>query len=585
MNPPKSLCGICHRSILDNCKSIYCSNCHYWVHIRCNNISNAEYKSILNKATYVSWFCIKCTKILFPFGQLDNEELLNLYEASFPSLADSLPSFEIVSGLSNLPNLEDYDVDEHLPSNINSNYYTLKELSTLTASHNDLSLLHMNIRSLPLHYDELVATLSSLNISFDIIGLSETWHSSGSSIDINVEIPDYSYFTYKSQSQNGGVALYVKRSLSPIPRLDLGKDNVDFEAVWVEVDNKTEKNYLFCCAYHHPNSSISTFNDYLQEILSLPSVCSKQIFILGDFNINLLNYDTNIQTTNFVNFLFCKQFLPYIVHPTRVTEHSSTLIDNIFSNTTHNETLSGNILTQITDHFPQFLIVKHADISYKTASYFQHDFSKLNAGNLLDDFGNLDLDYLRDNLLDVNSKFNKFLSSLDILVKNHAPLKKLSKRDMKFRNKPWINNKIQKMMRIRDRLFHKIKRDNDTPLKDLYKKFRNRVSKSLKECKASYFYNYFQRNSNNMKQLWSGIKSVIVTRKSSNADIISKIKDSNGNVTTDPTVIASIFNKYFVNVSHSITSTIPRTLVQHEKAATFLDILKSFFFRPTLVRV
>ena len=197
------------------------------------------------------------------------------------------------------------------------------------------------------------------------------------------------------------------------------------------------------------------------------------------------------------------------------------------------------------DHFPQFLIVKHADISYKTATYFQHDFSKLNAGNLLDDFVSLDLNYLKDNFLDVISKFNKFLSSLDILVKNHAPLKKLSKRDMKFRNKPWINGKIQKMMCIRDHLFRKVKRNNDTSLIDLYKKFRNRVSKCLKECKASYFYNYFQRNSNNMKQLWSGIKSVIVTRKSSNADIISRIKDTNGIVTSDPTVIASIFNKYF----------------------------------------
>ena len=114
-----------------------------------------------------------------------------------------------------------------------------------------------------------------------------------------------------------------------------------------------------------------------------------------------------------------------------------------FSNTTHNETLSGNILTQITDHFPHFLIDKHSDISYKTATYFQHEFSKRNAGNLLDDFASLDLNYLKDNFLDVNSKFNKFLSSLDILVKNHAPLKKLSKRDMKFRNKPWINGKIQ----------------------------------------------------------------------------------------------------------------------------------------------
>ena len=93
----------------------------------------------------------------------------------------------------------------------------------------------------------------------------------------------------------------------------------------------------------------------------------------------------------------------------------------------------------------------------------------------------------------------------DELVKTHAPLKKLSKRDIKFRNKPWINGKIQKMMRIRDRLFRNLRLNNDQSLKDLYKKFRNRVSDSLRESKASYFYNYFQKNSNNMKQLWSGI--------------------------------------------------------------------------------
>ena len=61
-----------------------------------------------------------------------------------------------------------------------------------------------------------------------------------------------------------------------------------------------------------------------------------------------------------------------------------------------------------------------------------------------------------------------------------------------------------------------------------------------------------------MKQLWSGIKSVISIRKSSNVNVISKLKDSNSNVTSDPAAIASIFNKYFVNVSHDITKTIPR---------------------------
>ena len=62
-----------------------------------------------------------------------------------------------------------------------------------------------------------------------------------------------------------------------------------------------------------------------------------------------------------------------------------------------------------------------------------------------------------------------------------------------------------------------------------------------------------------MKQLWSGIKSVINTRQSSNINVISKLKDSNGNISSDPAVVANIFNKFFVNVSHNITKTIPRS--------------------------
>ena len=112
------------------------------------------------------------------------------------------------------------------------------------------------------------------------------------------------------------------------------------------------------------------------------------------------------------------------------------------------------------------------------------------------------------------------------MVKTHAPLKKLTKRDIKLKNKPWINDKIQKVMRIRDRLLKKLQKNNDQSLVDLYKNFRNRVSVSLRENKANYFYNYFQKNSNNMKQLWSGIKSVISIRKSRNVNVINKLKDN-----------------------------------------------------------
>ena len=76
-------------------------------------------------------------------------------------------------------------------------------------------------------------------------------------------------------------------------------------------------------------------------------------------------------------------------------------------------------MTQITDHFPQFLIVRHAS-KEKKKSY-------LSKKKVLNDFANLDLSFLNDSALDVNAKFNRFLSSLDKLVKTHAPLKKLPK--------------------------------------------------------------------------------------------------------------------------------------------------------------
>ena len=110
--------------------------------------------------------------------------------------------------------------------------------------------------------------------------MSETWNSFDNPIRTNVEIPGYNYFHSQSHTQNGGVALYVKSGLPPIPRLDLGKDSTEFESVWVEVENKQGKYYLLCCFYCHPTLSFDTFNEYLQETLSNPAVFYKNVFLL-----------------------------------------------------------------------------------------------------------------------------------------------------------------------------------------------------------------------------------------------------------------------------------------------------------------
>lgn len=50
---------------------------------------------------------------------------------------------------------------------------------------------------------------------------------------------------------------------------------------------------------------------------------------MGDFNINLLNYDTHGETNDFLNTMYANFFLAYILQPTRVTDRCATLIDNM----------------------------------------------------------------------------------------------------------------------------------------------------------------------------------------------------------------------------------------------------------------
>ena len=105
-------CGIFENNVNQNQNAVFCDQCDKWIHIKCNNISKIEYETS-QKEPHNSkhWICIKCiiinNSLLFPFTLESDEVLLGLNGISLPSLADSLPSFEISSTLTNLPNLSD----------------------------------------------------------------------------------------------------------------------------------------------------------------------------------------------------------------------------------------------------------------------------------------------------------------------------------------------------------------------------------------------------------------------------------------------------------------------------------------------
>ena len=107
---------------------------------------------------------------------------------------------------------------------------------------------------------------------------------------------------------------------------------------------------------------------------------------MGDFNINLIDYANPAQTNDFINMMF-QHLQPSVLHPTRITETTSTLIDNIFVNNIIGSNIqSGNILSLISDHLPQFCIISDFTCDYKNVSHSSYDYSNLDVNKFLPDY-------------------------------------------------------------------------------------------------------------------------------------------------------------------------------------------------------
>ena len=73
------------------------------------------------------------------------------------------------------------------------------------------------------------------------------------------------------------------------------------ETLWVQINTGSKrKNIVICCAYRHPDIDATKFIEHFEHTLSEIDK-NKVISILGDFNINLLNYETHSDTNNFLN--------------------------------------------------------------------------------------------------------------------------------------------------------------------------------------------------------------------------------------------------------------------------------------------
>ena len=194
----------------------------------------------------------------------------------------------------------------------------------------------------------------------DVIGISETKSLVDTETDSPLEkkedfaIPDYKKFFTPTESSKGGVALYISNSYSCKPRKDLDQLcylSRNLESCFAEIILPNSTNIIVGTIYRHPK--MTGFNqDFLKPLLSKTSSEKKQLLLLGDFNLDLLKCEDDSEIMTFMDILDSNLILPQILLPTRITDDSKTLIDNILSSPSDNGTVSGNICYSISDHLP-----------------------------------------------------------------------------------------------------------------------------------------------------------------------------------------------------------------------------------------
>ena len=99
--------------------------------------------------------------------------------------------------------------------------------------------------------------------------------------------------------------------------------------MFIEILNSRKRKLIIDCIYRLPGRDINVFNDQFERLLQSISSEKSEYLLAGDYNLDLFKYESNTGTETFVNNLYCHSCFPLITKPTRFTEVSSTLIDNM----------------------------------------------------------------------------------------------------------------------------------------------------------------------------------------------------------------------------------------------------------------
>lgn len=456
-------------------------------------------------------------------------------------------------------------------------YYTEEQYRRNVIMDGLISIIHFNSRSLNSNLAEIKHCLKELERKFTVIAISETWLDE-EHID-TTEIEGYEmFYINRTQSKGGGAALFIdkKYKCKIVSYMSFAMANI-MECVTVEIERENERNIRISCIYRKPGSCIDIFREKIEELYSRHNN-KKILFVCGDFNIDLLNPQQHNSTTEFINSMYSNSLYPTITRPTRITTHSATLIDNIFTNVIDRSVTSGLIITDISDHLPVFAIIQNCMQKNKdnTTIMMKREKTQNAVNSFKQDL--LRQDWKKVYVRDVNRAYETFLTIISGLYDKHCPLvKKIVKQ--KYIEKPWISKGIINACKKKNLLYKEFLKKRTIEAEQKYKLYKNKLTKIIRCSKIDYYSKLLEDNKNNVKKTWDVLNVII--KKNGKDEYPSYLLASNGTEITDSASVAGEFNKYFVNVGPGLARDIPKMGSSDRVESKKLFVEETMFIRET----
>lgn len=591
-------CKKCNGRLLSHSPSLVCCICIGQFHLKCLPSIDKDNSLYVNRMEN-NWICICCTSLIFPYNHLENDEFyraIKEFQDVVSNITCEVPLYndllfnpiDLNDSHLSVP-LADIDPDMHffnetsVGENCCSSNYMMEndfvnKCKELHINDTNFSLMHMNIRSVPKHIDEFLLYLTNLNHNFSVIGLTETWLS-----DTNVDLGNldgYSHDHFCRQNKTGGgVSLYVKDHLKYERRRDLETHNSCIETVIIELDKdllEFNKNVIIAVIYRPPNTDMAVFNESMDKLLSVIKVENKISYLMGDFNVNLINADNHAASADFLQCMYSSAFMPIINKPTRITRHSATLIDNIFcNNVNEGKLLSGICMTEISDHLPVFCINIDKVCKEKPMYQLKRQFNDVNVNKFLQLTHNIDWSSVLSNN-NCQAAFTIFHNTVSQCFDECFPAK-MVKSGYKNR-KTWLSAGLKESIKVKNKLYVKSIKVPTLANINLYKRYRNKLHHLLRKAERDHYHMLLEINKHNHVKTWKILKEVINNKKH------SKMSDKflvNGSTTTDSNIIAEAFNNFYVNIGANLAKSIPDVNNCDPTSYIKSNNIPSMFVNPT----